>query len=623
MTLFDGMNISPVLGTNQADNMRGTGRSEVLSGAGGDDTIQALSGHDEVFGGTGNDTLYGQGGNDTMYGNGKPKYIDMSQFQVTQSTQATVTFLDEGAGFRNALGVYEINADGSFSNVQILFPNASKVGSGGDLIPGQSNAQFDVTQGAQLGFFVVSNGYGKGYLNREALSAETGHFELRNSDGAIGSTSDRSVELYHVDDDGSETAVRSQYGYSLFHSIGTSANDYKPNPDEFGHVVGRANTVSGEVLIGFEDLYGGGDKDFDDTVISVHIGQQNVVGMLPQSNGNGGVLPDDDMIYGGDGNDTLYGISGDDMLSGGNGDDNLNGNSGEDMLYGNDGNDVLNGNSGNDYLSGGNGNDELSGNSGNDELHGNDGNDELSGNSGNDTLNGGNGSDRLEGGSGDDVLNGGNDSDILIGGSGTDTLDGGSGNDTLSAGSGDDILEGGSGSDTLNGNSGNDQISGGSGSDTLNGHSGDDVLSGGSGQDRLVGGGGADTLDGGEHNDRLYGGSGNDTVNGGTGNDYINAGSGDDQIDGGSGNDKMIGGSGSDNFIFTSSDDGIGTDWILDLSLDDTMTFAGFDFASFNDLMDLASQNGNNVSIDLSDDECINIRDCQLDSLQSDMMFFI
>lgn len=623
MTLYDGMNISPVLGTNLADNMRGTGRSEVLSGAGGDDVIQALSGNDEVFGGTGNDTLYGQGGNDTMYGNGKPKYIDMGDFKISQSTQATVTFLDEGAGFRNALGVYEIGEDGSFSNVQILFPNASKVGSGGELIPGESNVQFDVSEGAQLGFFVVSNGYGKGYLNRAALSAETGHFELRNADGDIGSTSDRSVELFHLDTNGAETAIRSQYGYSLFHSIGTTDNDYKPNPDEFGHVVGRANTVSGEVLIGFEDLYGGGDKDFDDTVISVQLGQQNVLGMLPQSSGNGGVLPDDDIIYGGDGDDTLYGISGDDMLSGGDGNDELNGNSGEDILYGNDGNDVLNGNSGHDNLSGGNGNDELNGNSGDDELNGNDGEDELNGNSGNDQLYGGNGNDRLNGGSGDDALNGGNGSDILIGGSGVDTMDGGSGNDTLSAGSGDDILFGGSGNDTLNGNSGNDVLNGGSGADTLNGHSGDDELNGGSGQDRLVGGGGADTLNGGENNDRLYGGSGNDTINGDEGNDYINAGSGNDDIQGGTGNDKMIGGGGSDNFIFTKSEDSLGTDWVYDFGLDDTLTFSGFEIAGFDALMDLAIQDGNNVSIEYGDDECLNLKDCQLDSLQSDMMIFI
>ena len=144
MSVDTGMNISPVLGTNEPDDLRGTGRSEVLSGAGGDDRIQALSGDDEVFGGTGDDTLFGQGGNDTLYGNGKPAYVDLTNLVMTESVTAKVTFVDEGAGFRNALGAYEIGPDGSISNVRILFPNSSKQGSGGDLIPGVSSTEFEI-----------------------------------------------------------------------------------------------------------------------------------------------------------------------------------------------------------------------------------------------------------------------------------------------------------------------------------------------------------------------------------------------------------------------------------------------------------------------------------------------
>lgn len=626
MTLYNGMNISPKLGTNQADNMVGTGRSEVLSGAGGDDHIQALSGNDEVFGGTGNDILYGQGGNDTIYGNGKPKYVNMADLQVAHSTQATVTFMDEGAGFRNALGVYEINEDGSFSNVQILFPNASKQGSGGDLIPGQSNVTFDVSEGARLGFFVVSNGYGKGYLNREALSADTGFYELRNTDGAPGNISDRSVELFHIDPDaGSETAIRSQYGYALFHSIGSDENGYRPNPDSFDHVVGRASTVTGEILIGFEDLYNGGDRDYDDTVISVELGQQNIVSLLPPPSPNATPKPDDDIINGGDGHDKLFGMSGDDIINGGSGNDEMHGNSGDDEMSGNDGNDVMNGNSGNDIMAGGNGNDEISGNSGHDEISGNDGDDQLYGHSGDDTLNGGAGNDRVDGGSGDDELYGGAGSDIMLGGSGVDYIDGGSNNDTISAGSGDDRLVGGSGNDTLNGNSGDDLIEGGTGSDTLNGHSGVDTLIGGSGRDKLIGGGGDDDLDGGNHNDRLYGGSGNDSMEGGAGNDYLTGGSGDDSLSGGLGKDKLIGGSGSDQFVFKDVEGDVGRDTIYDFSMDeDSLLFSGFDhLQSFEDFLTAASQDGSKVHVELSESECVYLRNCDLNDFQNDMLFFV
>lgn len=587
MSVDTEFNISPQLGTNDADNLVGTGRSEVLSGQGSDDTIQALSGNDEVFGGTGNDLMYGQGGDDIMYGNGRPAFVDMANLVMTESTTATVTFMDEGAGYRNALGVYEIGPDGSISNTQILFPNASKVGSGGNLIAGESNVQFDVSQGAQLGFFVISNGYGKGSANAEALSSQDGTFEFRTLDGAPGTINDPAVELWLVDaQNGQETHIKSQYGYSVFHSATSAANNYAPNPDEYSHVVGRANSVAGELLIGFEDLYGGGDNDYDDTVIVVDIGQTNVVGLLPTPSGNGSNLPDDDIIYGGDGNDTLYGISGDDYLAGGNGNDDMSGNSGNDILFGNSGNDVLRGNSGNDELSGGSGDDT------------------LEGNSGNDVLNGDGGTDLLSGGSGDDEL---------FGGSGTDTLNGGSGADTL---------DGGSGNDVLNGNSGNDILIGDAGSDTLNGHSGDDSLFGGIGKDKLIGGGGNDVLSGGENNDRLYGGSGDDELSGGKGNDYLTASSGADTLVGGMGNDKLIGGTGSDKFVFDFSDGSTGADRIYDFTLEDMLVFTGFEYNDFAETGDYMSQQGSDVLFQLGQAETVLVHDVTTDVFTSDNILF-
>jgi len=66
-----------------------------------------------------------------------------------------------------------------------------------------------------------------------------------------------------------------------------------------------------------------------------------------------------------------------------------------------------------------------------DTLNANAGNDVLLGGGGSDTLNGGDGADRLEGGAGNDTLNGGNGNDILYGGSGNDSLTGGAGADVF------------------------------------------------------------------------------------------------------------------------------------------------------------------------------------------------
>lgn len=47
------------------------------------------------------------------------------------------------------------------------------------------------------------------------------------------------------------------------------------NPDGEQHAVTGLNTVTGTLMVGFEDLFGGGDSDFNDLMISVDIGAEN------------------------------------------------------------------------------------------------------------------------------------------------------------------------------------------------------------------------------------------------------------------------------------------------------------------------------------------------------------
>ncbi|MUZ66454.1 calcium-binding protein, partial [Agrobacterium vitis] len=151
------------------------------------------------------------------------------------------------------------------------------------------------------------------------------------------------------------------------------------------------------------------------------------------------------VLNGGDGNDTLAGGKGADTLNGGNGADTLEGGEGADTLIGKAGADILNGGDGIDTASyegsaavnvnlitnvatGGEaagdtftGIENLTGTSNADTLTGDDNNNVLNGGDGNDTLAGGKGADTLNGGNGDDTLEGGEGADTLIGGDGTDT----------------------------------------------------------------------------------------------------------------------------------------------------------------------------------------------------------
>jgi Ca2+-binding RTX toxin-like protein len=109
----------------------------------------------------------------------------------------------------------------------------------------------------------------------------------------------------------------------------------------------------------------------------------------------------------------LYGNELDNLLVGG---------GGNDTLYGLDGNDTFHGNGGDDLVGGFDGNDTLYGEAGIDTLYGDNGDDTLYGGDGNDTLYGYFGNDTLNGGNGDDWLLGHHDADTVTGGAGNDTF---------------------------------------------------------------------------------------------------------------------------------------------------------------------------------------------------------
>lgn len=113
---------------------------------------------------------------------------------------------------------------------------------------------------------------------------------------------------------------------------------------------------------------------------------------------------------------------------------------------------------GDDVLFGGDDNDTLRGELDNDQIFGEAGNDILIGAEGKDTLWGGTGNDLIIGEEGADLLYGGDGDDNILGGSGGDLLDGGAGNDLLRSEGGGDQLIGGAGVDVMIGKGGSDRF---------------------------------------------------------------------------------------------------------------------------------------------------------------------
>ncbi|MBQ7567786.1 hypothetical protein IJT17_03175 [bacterium] len=154
------------------------------------------------------------------------------------------------------------------------------------------------------------------------------------------------------------------------------------------------------------------------------------------------------------------------------------------------------------HIFGGKGDDNIYGGSGNDFIVDDYGYNNIYGRGGDDTIRAagddflGFGINNIFGGAGNDTIYGGDVVDYIYGGEGDDKIYGGGAGDYINGGNGNDTIEGGSGADTLRGDGGNDYISGGSGKDTIYGGAGDDLIYGNEGKDTIDGGAGSDVIAG-------------------------------------------------------------------------------------------------------------------------------
>ena len=340
----------------------------------------------------------------------------------------------------------------------------------------------------------------------------------------------------------------------------------------------------------------------------------------------------DDILIGGDKDDTVYAAGGWDWVDGGSGDDLLSGGGHDDVLLGGAGDDTLYGDGGNDYLEGGSGADELHG--GFEDGAAFYGWGDTAGYTGSSramsvSLATGQGSggdaqgDRLHGirnlvGSAHaDILTGNGADNVLEGGAGADRLSGGGGTDVASyarakAGVvaslvyptsrnvGDAAGDSYSGIEGLEGSVFDDVMHGNDGDNILWGGDGDDVLVAGLGRDRVVGGLGFDTLSYRDHgsavtidlltpsassavvaNDQhteieaFEGTRHADTLRGSHEADALMGHDGDDHIRGLGGDDALFGDGGADHLDGDSGNDvldgGDGDDELLGDTDDDTL----------------------------------------------------
>lgn len=168
--------------------------------------------------------------------------LDPTKLRMAVESSARVYFVGEGAGYRNTLGFNTLEAGDAVArtsltdSAQLIFPDASSAVSTYDpavttrrtastpLLPGDFVDAGVFSAGSVLDFFLVANGAGGG---RDIWTASAS----RNADG-------------------------------------------------LDHVVAFALPESPYLIVAFEDLRGGGDRDYNDVVFAVDVGAINVQRLL-------------------------------------------------------------------------------------------------------------------------------------------------------------------------------------------------------------------------------------------------------------------------------------------------------------------------------------------------------
>ncbi len=166
--------------------------------------------------------------------------IDPSKLTLSTASDVRAYFVYEGASYHDTIGFNTTGVGVSSGNPAIIFPDASSsVGYGGDgkgkrsasqpLLPGDFVNLGTIGAGSTLDFFLIAN-------------------------GANG-------------------------GSDVFSTTASA------NPDGISHAAAFSSSFwaaadSPYLFVSFEDLYGGGDQDFNDVVIALDIGKANVAALL-------------------------------------------------------------------------------------------------------------------------------------------------------------------------------------------------------------------------------------------------------------------------------------------------------------------------------------------------------
>ncbi len=218
-----------------------------------------------------------------------PNYDATLALNADNST-VSVTFISEGAGYRNSVGYYtfndgafdgltkanvDINGNGGISIVELdnlegvnvgwLFPNSSALNSDGMLQVGNTMDVAGLNANQNIGFFLLPNAWNGNTVT--GIGASEAYFtnDFLNPESWSGAASDGS-SIAPAYWDGPD-------GWGDLSKIGYNADG------SFSHTTLLASpSDGGEIILSFEDLKYGGDKDYNDAVFMITATPPNAFG---------------------------------------------------------------------------------------------------------------------------------------------------------------------------------------------------------------------------------------------------------------------------------------------------------------------------------------------------------
>ena len=179
---------------------------------------------------------------------------------------ASVSFVSEGAGYNNTLGLYTVAADGTLQAASIIVKNINAI------TPG-ALTNFDVQSGESVAFFIIADGFDTngGYSGIDLSAGDlTFYFGYGTAAERVAKVSDDGANVSLVFTN-STSGVETVLSGAIYHTTERGSVNNLNADDSVRVVSGLAEGDENTLRIGFEDLPNLGDRDYEDVIFDIKL----------------------------------------------------------------------------------------------------------------------------------------------------------------------------------------------------------------------------------------------------------------------------------------------------------------------------------------------------------------